>query len=625
MKRLVLFFIFLALVTPCLAAKPIVQLETNYGNIVIELDKDAAPVTVANFFMYVNSGFYDGLIFHRTIDGFMIQGGGFDRNLNEQDPCEPIVNESNNGLSNLRGTIAMARTSEPNSATSQFFINHVDNIAGTTSNLDWQDANNVGYCVFGRVISDMNVVDAIAQVPTVNLGGAFATLPEIPVVIYSASLLGDTNTDSSVNLLDFSNLAGQWLQCDGNDSFKITEANTVADDYFGFSTSIGSDYAIVGAPGDVPYGNNAGSLYVYTKEDGNWLSSNPFVLTASDALPGDWFGYSAAVNTGYADSIIVGAPGADDQTGSAYVFAPNETDPNNWDQLARFTASDANSGDWFGNSVSIDSMHAIVGAYYDNNQAGAAYIFHENETWSQNAKLTAADAASGDKFGNSVSISGNYAIVGAYMDDNLGIDAGSAYIFKWSGSSWTQQAKLIPSDADDGDQFGYSVCINGDYALVGAVGDDDDGNFSGSAYIFKRNGTVWVEQAKLTASDAAAFDWFGYSVSIDAGFTIISSRWDDDKGSKSGSAYIFRREGTNWVQQTKLTAFDGAADDHFGNSVSLSGNYALTGSPQDDAQAGNSGSAYIFEICPSYDITGDCMVDMDDITAIGSNWLIVTP
>ena len=135
------------------AANPVVRLDINDydtidGSILIELFTDGAPITVANILDYVDAGFYDGLIFHRVIENFMIQGGGFDPNLSYQQPNDPIVNESNNGLSNLRGTIAMARTSEPDSATSQFYINHTDNLFLDRS----QAADGVGYCVFGRVI-----------------------------------------------------------------------------------------------------------------------------------------------------------------------------------------------------------------------------------------------------------------------------------------------------------------------------------------------------------------------------------------------------------------------------------------------------------------------------------------
>ena len=154
-------------------------------------------------------------------------------------------------------------------------------------------------------------------------------------------------------------------------------------------------------------------------------------------------------------------------------------------------------------------------------------------------KLTASDAAAGDGFGISVSISGDLAIVGAPLDDDVSFASGSAYIFRRGGGIWSQEAKLTASDAAAGDAFGFSVSINGDLAIVGALQDDDAGTFSGSAYIFRRNGTSWSEEAKLTASDAASVDLFGIFVSISGDLAIVGAQGDDDAGSGSGSAYVY--------------------------------------------------------------------------------------
>ena len=167
----------------------------------------------------------------------------------------------------------------------------------------------------------------------------------------------------------------------------------------------------------------------------------------------------------------------------------------------------------------------------------------------EQAKLTAADAAAGDRFGWSVSMDGDYAVVGAYNDDDRGTNSGAAYIFKRDGTTWTQQAKFTAADAAAEDQFGWSVCLNGDYAVVGANCDDDLGNNSGSAYIFKRVGTTWSQAAKLTATDVAAGDRFGFSVSINGDYALAGAFQNDDHGTDSGSAYIFKRNGTTWSQQ----------------------------------------------------------------------------
>jgi len=161
----------------------VVKLETSMGNIVIELNEQAAPVTVKNFLGYVEAGFYDGTIFHRVIPGFMIQGGGFTKQMAEKDTRAPIINEAKNGLSNEKGTIAMARTSDPDSATAQFFINHRDN-----DFLNYIDDNKAGYAVFGKVTEGMDVVDAIASVKTTTRNG-MEDVPVEPVIIQSAKVV----------------------------------------------------------------------------------------------------------------------------------------------------------------------------------------------------------------------------------------------------------------------------------------------------------------------------------------------------------------------------------------------------------------------------------------------------
>ncbi len=159
-----------------------VKLETTKGAIVIEVNETAAPVTAANFLQYVKDGFYDGTIFHRVIPNFMIQGGGFTSDMKQKTTRPPIVNEGKNGLKNKRGTLAMARTNDPNSATGQFFINLVDN-----ANLDYS-ARGPGYAVFGQVVEGMDVVDAIAKVKT-GIKGMFQDVPEEPVIIKSAKVV----------------------------------------------------------------------------------------------------------------------------------------------------------------------------------------------------------------------------------------------------------------------------------------------------------------------------------------------------------------------------------------------------------------------------------------------------
>jgi FG-GAP repeat len=267
-------------------------------------------------------------------------------------------------------------------------------------------------------------------------------------------------------------------------------------------------------------------------------------------------------------------------------------------------ASDGAADDNFGISVAISGNHAIVGAYGDdigaNGNQGSAYVFvRSGSSWTQQAKLTASDGAADDLFGYSVAISGDYAIVGAYGDD-IGANSaqGSAYVFVRTGTSWTQQLKLTASDGAAGDRFGSRVAISGDYAIVGAYLDDiGANNDQGSAYLFMRSSNSWTQQAKLTASDGAAADNFGISVAISEDYTIVGAYADDiGANSNQGSAYVFVPVVGTWTQQAKLTASDGVAFDNFGGSVAISGDYAIVGAYNDDIGANtNQGSAYVFQ------------------------------
>jgi hypothetical protein len=302
----------------------------------------------------------------------------------------------------------------------------------------------------------------------------------------------------------------------------------------------------------------------------------------------------------------------------------------NWNQIIKSVASDRGADDEFGYSVSISEDYAIVGAPSEDHNAtggntlsasGSAYIFKNNAgTWSQVQKIVASDRGAGDNFGCSVAISGDYAIVGAYSENedaaggNTISQAGSAYIFKNNGGTWSQVQKIVASDRGaGGDLFGSSVAISGDYAIVGAYAEDEDatgGNtlyWAGSAYIFKNSAGTWSEIQKIVASDRGASDWFGHSLAISGDYLIVGARNEShnaiggDSISNSGSAYIFKNNSGTWSQVQKIVASDRGANDQFGNSVAILGDYAIVGAKQDahDATGGNTlmhaGSAYIFK------------------------------
>jgi hypothetical protein len=321
-------------------------------------------------------------------------------------------------------------------------------------------------------------------------------------------------------------------------------------------------------------------------------------LIASDAAAADLFGSSVAVS---GDTAVVGATYDDSpatDAGSAYVFVRSN---GAWTEQAKLTASDVAAGDNFGNRVALSGDTAVVGAPADDSpatNAGSAYVFvRSGGTWTEQAKLTASDAAANDQFGVSVAVSGDTAVVGARRDDSPARDAGSAYVFVRSEVTWAEQAKLTASDAAENDELGTSVAVSGDTAVVGAYFDDSPASDAGSAYVFVRSGLTWAQQAKLTAADAADGadgDNFGTSVAVSGDTAVVGAPIDDSPATHAGSAYVFVRSGVTWAQQQKLTASDAADSDNFGSSVAVSGDTAVVGSPRDNSPASIAGSAYVF-------------------------------
>jgi len=320
---------------------------------------------------------------------------------------------------------------------------------------------------------------------------------------------------------------------------------------------------------------------------------NEVKITAADGDSLAQFGCSVSISGDYA---VVGAVGDvnGSYSGAAYIFLKSGSA---WEEQAKLTPNDAAPFAMFGCSVSISDNYAIVGALNDKTdliKSGSAYIFRrENTDWIEEDKLVPDDGVSSDQFGYSLSISGDYAIVGAPYKDQYGQNSGSAYIFKRNGTSWIQEAKLVSTDIDSLDVFGHAVSISGDYAIVGVRNDDDNGAESGSAYIFKRDGTIWTQQAKVKATDGEELDQFGYSVAIDNDYAVVGAPQDDDNGFNSGSVYIFKRDESIWVEQDKISASDGFSCMSFGCSVAIDDDYIVVGAFYE--YDNNVGSAYVFK------------------------------
>ncbi|MGB7451730.1 MAG: FG-GAP repeat protein, partial [Lysobacterales bacterium] len=390
---------------------------------------------------------------------------------------------------------------------------------------------------------------------------------------------------------------------------KLLANDGTASDWFGRSVSVSGDTAIVGAAYDDDNGSDSGSAFIFSRDEGgadNW----GFVkkLTASDAAALDRFGDSVSID---GDTAIVGAPlndGSGIDIGSAYIFYRNQGGADNWGEVEKLTADDAYY--LFGGSVSISGDTAIVGASGDDDNgtfSGSAYVFYRDQggadNWGQVRKLTANDANNYHYFGVSVSVSGDSAIVGAYGDDDNGTGSGASYIFsrdQEGADIWGFVKKLTAFDGEAGDRFGYSVSISGDTCVVGAHLEDINGTGSGSAYLYSRNeGGVdnWGGVKVIDASDGAPEDNFGWSVSISGDTVVIGAYLDDHTWPNAGSSYIFsRNQGglENWGEVDKLTASDAATGDAFGYGVSISRGTIIVGAAYDDDQGGDSGSAYVF-------------------------------
>jgi len=253
----------------------------------------------------------------------------------------------------------------------------------------------------------------------------------------------------------------------------------------------------------------------------------------------------------------------------------------------------------FGYSVSFSGDTAVVGAPRSDglgSDCGSAYVFvRSGTTWNQEAKLTANDAAAGNWFGHSVSVNGATAVVGSPCQDNWG-PPGSAYVFVRSGMTWTQEAKLSANGGGAGDRFGYSVSVSGQRALVGAPYDDVNSmSDCGSAYVFGRSGTNWIQEYRFIGSDAGPADEIGNSVSLSQDKALVGAhRSDDSPWFSTGAVYFLERNGGNWAESARLTASDSEAGDWFGFSVSVSGDTAILGVPFADDLGPQCGAAYFF-------------------------------
>ena len=393
------------------------------------------------------------------------------------------------------------------------------------------------------------------------------------------------------------------------------EAATIGQADFGFACSISGDgnYAVVGATFD--RGTDNGTAYFFSKSGSTWSQT---VRT----WPGNNAGYGNATAMNSDGTYAVVSAWYDDANGtnSGAVFVYNRSG-STWSQQQKVISPDTdNLPDNFGFDVDINpsATYMIVGAPGDDtggSDRGAAFIYtRSGSTWTVQQKIQSSDAQNSDLFGKSVSINsdGSYAIIGAPSEDGTSSEVGAAYIFTRSGSTWTQQAKLTASDAQLGDYFshgdnggGVSINDDGTYVVIGASNEDGGAGYPsanlGAAYVFTRSGSTWTEQAKITASDIAAGDWFGYRVIMNSDATLMAimarNAAHPTYGTNAGAVYVYTRSGSTWTEQEILRPRgSGTSGRARGLSMTSDGSSILVGSIYDQVSGySNVGAAYIFE------------------------------
>ena len=404
-------------------------------------------------------------------------------------------------------------------------------------------------------------------------------------------------------------------QCNTSLIGRVIPTNGGVSDFFGLSVDIEGDRAVIGAPGAEQFGARAGSAYVFERVGGQWVQQ--FQLFRDDQANDDEFGISVAMD---GNTIVVGAWLDDDygnDSGSVYVYT---TVLGSWFLQAKLLADDGKEGDRFGSSVAIEGDTIVVGAArsnYRGTNSGAAYVYtRSGGVWTQGLKLSPSDAGSGDHFGDEVKIKGNRIAVGAtglFVSNSIG---GAVYMYSRSGNGpWIEGASLGAGYAQVGSGFGGSIDLGTSSIVIGSSNSFEHGSSGvGSAYVFTTNdgGDTWALQEKLIADDGLTNDSFGRGVAIssDDQTVIIGADGDDTViGTNSGSAYVFTRVGGGFIQREKLLPLTGPG--LFGASIDLdAGSNLIIGA------WGSLGGGYFYNLscstCPA-DINGDGGLNFFDV------------
>jgi len=465
-----------------------------------------------------------------------------------------------------------------------------------------------------------------ASLPSVGFSSGLTTTTEQPATVTLSVVLSDavgsdgawvdfTATGTATNGADYTMPNGGALIFDpfsaSVDSAIVQDAKLLSADakegsMFGSAVDMQGDTAVIGSMRTSGVSTFAGAAYIFTRLGGTWTQTKKLFSSSGGD---DYFTGARVALDG--DTVVVANVSdyhAAVMAGSATIFERDHGGANNWGEVKTITASDSAPRDMFSMGLDVAGDTVAVGSpqEWDMTTSGAVYIYERDfggaDNWGQVQKITPTDGAVGDQFGWSVVVTSTTLLVGARLADAPTTNCGAVYVFAKSGPTWSQQAKLTASDADAEDWFGGGMALDGDTLLVGAWRDDERGTDAGAAYVFVRSGSTWTQQAKLTAPDSVAEDGFG----MDGGLSVTGDRAavglpiDGIHRPDARGFYLFQRQGTQWFPQAKVRAGDGYVYHFFGASVgfaiAMEGDTILVGDSSDDASGGAAGALYVFRL-----------------------------
>ena len=424
--------------------------------------------------------------------------------------------------------------------------------------------------------------------------------------------------------------AGQSLSVTLADKVAQPLPDAAIYDNFGSGMALSGTTLVVGAEHDDEAGTNAGAAYVYELVAGDWIFRQK--LWGSDTTDYDRFGSAAVVD---GDTLAIAADWDHDagaQAGSVYVFVRQG---GVWVEQAHLTPGDWDPFDHFGYSMALEGDRLVIGAhepgwsqpstYYEDH--GTVYVFERiGSAWSEAARLRASDGADYDYLGASVALAGDLIVAAAPGNDGPAKNAGAVYVFSFDGLQWNQVAKLWPSTAAQNQSFGSDLALAGTTLVVGAKEESPGSPYSGAAYVFEGAGATWSELQRLAPVGLADYDRFGASLAIDADRLVVSAVESDLQGTDLGAAYVYRRFGGAWHEQAVLLPAGAALDDQLGNHVAIEGQRVVTCSPFADPEfwLPDAGAAWVFELeqsvehhCPASPHSGGVAARLDARGSLG--------